>query len=102
MGGNPALITSVFSGVMGVIGSSQKQASGTDRAAELAAERARQEEEQRQKEARERKREREKLTEARTVEQKRLARTTGETATAAPSSAEATVAAGALKTRLGE
>jgi septal ring factor EnvC (AmiA/AmiB activator) len=99
MGGNPALITSVFSGVMGALGSGQQRSSGPDRAAELAAERARQEEEQRQKEARERKREREKLTEARTVEKKRLARPSGGLT---DRNDDAQPPAAGLKTRLGE
>jgi len=99
MGGSPALITSVFSGVASVIGAGRQRSSGSDRSAELAAERARQEEEQRQKEARERKREREKLLEARTVEQKRLAQASAATATSSHHDAATT---GALKTKLGE
>ncbi|MUM77277.1 hypothetical protein GKC30_06500 [Pseudodesulfovibrio sp. F-1] len=99
MGGSPALITSVFSGVAGVLGAGQQRSSGSNRSAELAAERARQEEEQRQKEARERKREREKLLEARTVEQKRLAQASAGTAASSDDNAAAT---GTLKTKLGE
>ncbi|WP_285907464.1 hypothetical protein [Pseudodesulfovibrio pelocollis] len=97
MGGSPALITSVFSSVVGALGSGQQRQSGSDRSAELAAERARQEEEQRLKEARERKREREKLLEARTVDQKRLAQ-----ATAGAASDDDAAATGTLKTKLGE
>jgi hypothetical protein len=110
MGGNPALITSVFGSVLGALGPGQKAPGGSDQAAELAAERKRQEEEQRKKEALERKRQRDKLTEARAVEKKRLAGAASARAGAGASTDPLSgtghpgdiPANAALKTRLGE
>ena len=102
MGGELALVSSVI----GLVSGMQQPSGPPDRSAEMAAERAAQEEEQRKREADERRRDREKTTEARTIEKRRLAGTAKGRTTLANGGAgltdEPEVAARHLKTKLGE
>lgn len=102
MGGSVPLISSVI----GLIGGMQQPEGSSDRSAQIEAERKAKEEEQRQNEAKVRKREREKVTEARTIEQKRMVASSAPRTTLANGGAglkeTAAVATKQLKTTLGE
>jgi len=105
MGGSVPIISSVI-GLVGGMVNQQRKPDVPDRAAQIEAERRAQEEEQRKKEAEIRKRDREKVTEARSVEQKRVAAGNAPKTTLANGGAglreKAAVETKQLKTRLGE
>lgn len=100
MGGEVALISSVI----GLMTGMSKPDGPKDNSAQIAAERAAKEEEQRKREADERRREREKVTEARSLEQKRMAAKPKTTLAngAAGLANDPTVATAGLKKKLGE
>jgi len=103
MGGEIALISSAI-GLIG--GMTSQKPNVPDQSAALAAQRQAQEEEQRKREADERKRDREKITEARSIEKKRLAANPEGSTTLSNGGAglldEPEIAEPRLKTKFGE